>query len=434
MPGQAWSIGFGWVYMAVVQVTALVLLYGIVGKKMALIARKLDAITVADVIRARYGSNALANLSAAIVVVFFGATMIAQFVGGAKLFEAVTGYSYVFGLVLFGVAVILFTTIGGFRGVALTDALCGIAMLVGIVVLAAGILDAGGGYEAIMGSIAQNHPEMLEPTSGGNMPPSLYLTQWLLVGVFTFVLPQSVVRTMGYKDVKSLHRAMIVGTVIIGAMMIGVTALGVLAAGVLTEDLAAYGGSVDNIIPLAISRTLPPVLAGIAITSVFGAGMNTILIVNPDAYIGSSAFLVGGLAGVLMDDLWWPAVYIVAGLAAALLAAGKLNIMALGDDTAHALGMNVGACRLAMLGLAAVLAGAAVSFAGLLGFVGLIIPHLVRFFVGHDNRIVLPLSAVSGAAFVVVCDLLARVLFAPYEVPVGILMAFLGGPSSSTSS
>lgn len=81
-----------------------------------------------------------------------------------------------------------------------------------------------------------------------------------------------------------------------------------------------------------------------------------------------------------------------------------------------------------MLGLAAVLAGAAVSFAGLLGFVGLIIPHLVRFFVRADNRIVLPLSAVCGAAFVVVCDLLSRVLFAPYEVPVGILMAFLGGP------
>ena len=118
----------------------------------------------------------------------------------------------------------------------------------------------------------------------------------------------------------------------------------------------------------------------------------------------------------------------MAGLAAALLAAGKLNIMALGDDTAHALGMNVGATRLAMLGLAAVLAGAAVSFAGLLGFVGLIVPHLVRFFVGHDNRWVLPLSAACGAAFVVLCDLLSRIMFAPYEVPVGILMAFLGGP------
>ena len=194
-------------------------------------------------------------------------------------------------------------------------------------------------------------------------------------------------------------------------------------AGALATALIIFGISLG-----ANTSRLTVVLAGIAITSVFGAGMNTILIVNPDAYIGSSAFLVGGLSGVLMDDLAWPAAYIVGGLAVALLAAGKLNIMALGDDTAHALGMNVGATRLAMLGLAAELAGAAVSFAGLLGFVGLIIPHLVRFFVGHDNRLVLPLSAVSGAVFVVVCDLLARVLFAPYEVPVGILMAFLGGP------
>ena len=194
-------------------------------------------------------------------------------------------------------------------------------------------------------------------------------------------------------------------------------------AGALATALIIFGISLG-----ASTSRLTVVLAGIAITSVFGAGMNTILIVNPDAYVGSSAFLVGGLAGVLMDDLAWPAAYILGGLAVALLSAGKLNIMALGDDTAHALGMNVGATRLAMLGLAAVLAGAAVSFAGLLGFVGLIIPHLVRFFVGHDNRIVLPLSAVCGAAFVVVCDLLSRVLFAPYEVPVGILMAFLGGP------
>lgn len=193
--------------------------------------------------------------------------------------------------------------------------------------------------------------------------------------------------------------------------------------GALVTALIIFGISLG-----ASTSRLTVVLAGIAITSVFGAGMNTILIVNPDAYIGSSSFLVGGLAGVLLDDLWWPALYVVGGLAVALLVAGKLNIMALGDETAHALGMNVGATRLAMLGLAAVLAGAAVSFAGLLGFVGLIIPHLVRFFVGHDNRWVLPLSAVTGAAFVVVCDLLSRVLFAPYEVPVGILMSFLGGP------
>ena len=132
-PGQAWLVGWGWVYMAVVQVTALVLLYGILGKKMALVSRKLDAVTVIDVIRARYSSNALANVSAVVVVLFFAATMVAQFVGGAKHFEAVTGYSYLVGLVLLGVAVVLFTTIGGFRGVAVTDAICGVAMLIGII-------------------------------------------------------------------------------------------------------------------------------------------------------------------------------------------------------------------------------------------------------------------------------------------------------------
>ena len=194
-------------------------------------------------------------------------------------------------------------------------------------------------------------------------------------------------------------------------------------AGALATALIIFGISLG-----ANTSRLTVVLAGIAITTVFGAGMNAILIVNPDAYVGSSMFLVGGLSGVLMDDLGWPALYIIAGLAVAILSAGKLNIMALGDETAHALGMHVEACRLALLALAAVLAGAAVSFAGLLGFVGLIIPHLVRFFAGHDNRWVLPLSAVTGAVFVVVCDLLARVIFAPYEVPVGILMAFLGGP------
>ncbi len=173
---------------------------------------------------------------------------------------------------------------------------------------------------------------------------------------------------------------------------------------------------------------LTVVLAGIAITTVFGAGMNTILIVDPDAYVGSSTFLVGGLSGVLMRDLAWPAAYIAVGLVAALAGAAKLNILSLGDEAAHSLGVNVRAVRLGMLAVAAVLAGAAVSFAGLIGFVGLVVPHLMRFFVGHDNRWVVPVSALAGAAFVVGCDLLARVLFAPYELPVGILLAFIGGP------
>lgn len=194
--------------------------------------------------------------------------------------------------------------------------------------------------------------------------------------------------------------------------------VGAFATALIIFGISAGGGA----------SKLTVVLAGLALTSVFGAGMDTILIVNPDAYVGSATFLVGGLAGVLMSDLVWAAVFIIGGLVLSFGLGGRLNLLSLGDQTAHGLGMNVSMCRLGMLALAALLAGSAVSFAGLLGFVGLIIPHLVRFFVGHDNRWVLPLSAVVGAGFVVGCDLLSRILFAPYEIPVGILMAFLGGP------
>lgn len=170
------------------------------------------------------------------------------------------------------------------------------------------------------------------------------------------------------------------------------------------------------------------VLAGMALTAVFTAGMNTILIVDPNAYVGSSNFLTGGLAGVHIDKLIWPGIFIAIGLVIAALLARALNVLSLGDAIAHGVGMHVSHIRICSLAVAALLAGAAVSFAGLVGFVGLVIPHIMRFFVGHDTRKVIPVSIPAGALFVVCCDLAARCLFAPYELPVGILMAFLGGP------
>ena len=275
-PGQAWDIGFGWIYMSVIQVTALFLVLGILGKKMAIVSRKINAVTVIDVIRHRYQSDVLANVSAIIIVLFFSATMVAQFVGGAKLFEAVTGYSYVVGLVVFGLVVVIYTAVGGFRGVAITDALCAIAMLIGMGILLVGILSAGGGYASIMEQIIVRRPELLEPFSGGNMPMTLYISQWMLVGIFTVGLPQSVVRCITYKDTKSLHRAIIIGTIVIGAMNVGMNFIGVLSQGVLTENLSAYGNSVDNIMPLAIVRSLSPLVAGITIIGPIAASISTI--------------------------------------------------------------------------------------------------------------------------------------------------------------
>lgn len=290
-PGQAWSIGWGWVYMAAVQVTALFLLYGILGKKMMLVSHKTGAVTVIDVIRRRYNSNALAVLSALIIVLFFAATMVAQFVGGAKLFASVTGYSYELGLAIFGIVVIVFTAIGGFRGVALTDALCGIVMLLGLVILACGLVNAGGGLEQLLQRAEANNPAIADPLSGGSMPYGLYFTQWLLVGIFTFCLPQSVVRCVGARDTKALRDAMVIGTVVIGFMMILGTSMGVLAAGVLTEPLEAYG-SVDGIIPTAIASCLPPVLAGVAIVGPIAASISTV-----------SSLLITASSSIV-KDLW----------------------------------------------------------------------------------------------------------------------------------
>ena len=179
---------------------------------------------------------------------------------------------------------------------------------------------------------------------------------------------------------------------------------------------------------VADSSRLAVVLAGMALTAVFTAGMNAVLIFNPDAYVDASGFLVGSLSGVLTQELVVPGAVIALALPLAALQGDRLNVLSLGDASAHALGLNVPRTRLALLALAALLAGAAVCFAGLIGFVGLVVPHVVRFLAGSSNRRVLVLSPLAGALLVCVCDTLARTAFAPFEVPVGIVLALIGGP------
>jgi len=274
-PGMAYKIGFGWIYMAVVQVTAIFLVLGIFGKRVALLARKFNAVTVVDIIRERFQSNFLAAVSAFVIVLFFCGTMTAQFVGGAKLFAAVTGYGYETGLILFGLVVVIYTSIGGFRAVALTDTFCAIVMMCGIVLLLHYVLQAGGGYDNIMLTLEKNNPEMFEPLSFGNMPLGLYFTQWLLVGICTIALPQSVVRGISYKNTQGLHNAMIIGTAVVGFMNIGINFIGILSHGILIGNVENFGG-VDNIIPTAIVKVMPRELVGFAIIGPLAASISTI--------------------------------------------------------------------------------------------------------------------------------------------------------------
>jgi len=170
------------------------------------------------------------------------------------------------------------------------------------------------------------------------------------------------------------------------------------------------------------------ILAGMAVSSIFNAGTDAVITLVPDALIGYTSFRIGGLENLSMAKLYPAAGLIGISLAVLFSMAGELDILALGTDTAESLGMHVKAVRLLFLILAAALAGAAVSFAGSIGFLGLIVPHIIRRFAGTESRILLPASALGGAIFLSVCDLLARLLFAPFELPVGIVLAFLGGP------
>ncbi|WP_196595946.1 sodium/pantothenate symporter [Pectinatus frisingensis] len=294
-PGIAWQVGFAWVLFASVQIVAAYLILGLLGKKMAVIARKIDAITIIDLIRFRYNSNLLANLCALVILIFFITRMIAQFIGGAQIFAAVTGMNYTTGLLFFAVVVVVYTSIGGFNTVAITDTLCAIMMLIGMAFLTYTIFDRGHGLAAIMQTIhnvsgTAGNADMFSPTAGGKIPVPLLISQWILCGIGTVGLPQSAVRCISYKDTRSVHRAMIIGTIVCGAMMIGMPLLGVLAHGVITEPLSEIGKTTDAIIPMLIAGYMNPWLAGITIIGPLAATLSTI-----------SSLLITGSSAVVKD-------------------------------------------------------------------------------------------------------------------------------------
>lgn len=170
------------------------------------------------------------------------------------------------------------------------------------------------------------------------------------------------------------------------------------------------------------------ILAGIAVSSILNAGVDAISLLFPDESIGSTAFLLGGFSGITIKRVGQAVPFLSVGFLLALFLAAELNILQLGEESAISLGLSVKRTRFLATLAAALLAGSAVSFAGLLGFVGLLVPHMARRLIGRDHRWLIPASALLGASFVLLCDVLSRILFAPYELPVGIVMSLLGGP------
>lgn len=198
--------------------------------------------------------------------------------------------------------------------------------------------------------------------------------------------------------------------------------VGALSATLLVVQLAGVGGRLPVVTVL---------LAGFALSTLLGYTVSLLIVVSerlqfhvPQIY----AWLLGGISVVGWSKLAVIAPLILGSLLLALGLARPLNAFSLGEDGAARLGVPVERCKKQILALGALLTAAAVSVSGLIGFVGLFVPHVVRLAAGPDHRILLPAAALAGAAFLVLADLLAQTVLSPVEIPIGIVTAFAGGP------
>ena len=197
--------------------------------------------------------------------------------------------------------------------------------------------------------------------------------------------------------------------------------VGAVGAAFLVYGIAAVGGRFSM-------ATL--LLAGVAVNAFISAIVSAIVILLPDngALREVIFWLAGGLDSRSWEHVRVAAPPILAGAAVIMLMARDLNLLTLGDDEARSMGVRVEAARVVLLGAAALVTGAAVAVSGVIGFVGLVTPHILRLLVGPDHRALIPMSALGGAVFVLAADTVARTIIQPAEFRIGVLTAFLGAP------
>jgi iron complex transport system permease protein len=221
----------------------------------------------------------------------------------------------------------------------------------------------------------------------------------------------------------------------VGAVL--VLALGLAATGSWVLPLAAFVGAVVAIalvfgVATATGRGMDVrvlLLAGVVVAAFFSACIAFILSISQARTVQSAVlWMMGSMAGANWGSVVLTAAYTLPAAALLLALARPLNLMAVGEETAQYLGANVERVKRLALLVAALITAAGVAVVGVIGFVGLVVPHAVRLLVGSDHRVLLPLSFLGGAAFLALADLVARLALAPTEIPVGVITAFVGVP------
>jgi iron complex transport system permease protein len=196
--------------------------------------------------------------------------------------------------------------------------------------------------------------------------------------------------------------------------------VGAIGAVALAYALASVGGPVRS--------TAVLLLAGVAVSAFLGSIQTFVLQQNTESIRDVYLWLTGSLSTAGWHEVGTVLPYAVVTGVVLLLARRALDVLAVGDEEAAVLGLHVGAIRLLVVGAATLATAAAVSVSGLIGFVGIVVPHTVRLLAGTSYRVILPLSFLFGAAFLAAADLVARTAFAPAEIPIGVVTAIVGAP------
>ena len=272
-PGAAgMTYGYAQAWIAAVQVPVTFLVLGVLGNKLAMVSRRTGSVTVVGYLKARYKSDALVIITSLLMVAFFVAQMISQFTGGATLIASITGLNHVTSLLIFGAVVIIYTAWGGFSAVAITDTIQGIVMCIGTFLFIFFVLKAGGGMAGIDAGLQQNLPDVYDNLTAVYAPGTL-ISFWVLVGFGTLGLPQTAVRSMGFKDTKSLHSAMWIGALTCSFVIVGMHLAGTWAGALI--DPAADLASSDYFIPYIVQKIMPVGVAGVFLAAPMAAVMST---------------------------------------------------------------------------------------------------------------------------------------------------------------
>jgi iron complex transport system permease protein len=205
--------------------------------------------------------------------------------------------------------------------------------------------------------------------------------------------------------------------------------------GLLAVPLAAFMASLLTVYLVYlfanIGGTVPTtnlILAGVAFSSFATSLTSFLMLRSNDELRRAIGWLLGGVSLIGWDVTLALVPYLLIGLVTLILNGYALNLLQFGDEQAHQMGLNVRRAKIIIIVAASLVTAAAVSFAGIIGFVGLVVPHVVRLWWGVDYRRIIPLSIISGAGALLLADVLARVVIAPQELPLGIITALVGAP------